>query len=154
MSENEGRRLIAWNDELVAAHKRLREMLNRLVEGELALGRHELRHDLLLHCHGFCAALESHHLGEDLDLFPELSRQNPELRATIEKLTEDHQLIQSLISDLERALISEVTVDELPLHLAGISAIMESHFLFEERQLKRSLVELKLVADPRSVLGQ
>lgn len=42
--------------------------------------------------------------------------------------------------------------EELEQHLAGVAAIMESHFRYEERQLLTVLDTLALDADPRSVL--
>ncbi len=42
---------------------------------------------------------------------------------------------------------------DLSLHLEGITAIMESHFRYEERQLLEVLKTLALDADSERVLG-
>jgi hypothetical protein len=42
---------------------------------------------------------------------------------------------------------------ELLRHLDGLSAIMESHFSYEERQLLYVLAALDLEADPHTLLG-
>lgn len=153
MSESEKHRLIAWNRELSAAHQRLRRAL-RLARDALDAGDvASPRSDLLLYCHGFCAALSGHHVGEDVALFPELSARHPELRATIAKLTEDHELIASLLAQFDRTLASPIAPADLVPHLDGLSAIMESHFQYEERQLLGVLATLDLDADPASVLG-
>ncbi|MDN5796053.1 MAG: hypothetical protein L0H79_09930 [Intrasporangium sp.] len=48
---------------------------------------------------------------------------------------------------------SSRTTQELDRHLAGIAAIMESHFRYEERQLFTVLETLALHANPHDVLG-
>jgi hemerythrin-like domain-containing protein len=146
-SEAEGSRLIAWNRELTAAHQRLRQALRLVRAGEAP------RADLILYCQGFCAALKGHHVSEDKALFPELSARHPELGPTIAKLVQDHQMIASLLAQLEQALMSAASPDELARHLDGFSAIMESHFSYEERQLGEILSALELAADPHTLLG-
>lgn len=153
MSEAEKNRLVAWNRELVAAHQRLRKAL-RLARGALDAGDvGSTGADLMLYCHGFCAALRGHHVGEDVALFPELSARHPGLRSTIAKLVQDHEMIASLLAQLDHALTSSASPDELSLHLDGLTAIMESHFNYEERQLLDTLSTLDLVADPHALLG-
>ncbi|WP_106399460.1 hemerythrin domain-containing protein [Actinocorallia populi] len=155
MSEGEKNRLIAWNREMTAAHERLRRAL-RLVRDSLAGDGEDpasARADLLLYCKGFCAALSRHHVSEDVALFPELSARHPELRPTIGKLEQDHGMIASLLGRLERVLASDAPVSEVALHLDGISAIMESHFRYEERQLLGILSALESDADPHDYFG-
>jgi hemerythrin-like domain-containing protein len=153
VSEGEKNRLVAWNRELSAAHDRLRQALcftrDALDAGDVP----SVRADLLLYCHGFCSALSGHHVSEDIALFPELSARYPALRPTIAKLTEDHELIAMLLTQFDRALASAAAPSELSLHLEGLSAIMESHFQYEERQLLDTLATLDLDADPNVFLG-
>jgi hemerythrin-like domain-containing protein len=153
MSDGEENRLIAWNRELEAAHQRLREALQRakhaLDVGDVV----SVRGSLVLYCQGFCAALKEHHVGEGVALFPELSARHPTLKATIAKLEQDHTMIASLLTQFDHALTSSAPPDELSLHLNGLSAIMESHFRYEERQLLDVLSALDLVADPRALLS-
>ncbi len=153
MREDEKNRLIAWNRELTAAHQRLRQAL-RVTRDALGAGRAEpAAADLLLYCHGFCAALSGHHRSEDAALFPELSARHPALRPTIAKLAADHEMIAALLAQLGDALRAAATLDELARHLDGLSAIMESHFRYEERQLLDALAALDLEADPHALLG-
>jgi len=86
-------------------------------------------------------------------LFPELSARHPGLRSTIAKLMQDHEMMASLLAQLEHVLTSSASPAELSVHLDGLSAIMESHFNYEERQLLEILSALDLVADPHAVLG-
>jgi hemerythrin-like domain-containing protein len=153
VSEGEKNRLIAWNRELTAAHERLRQAL-RVTRDALDRGDAEsVGADLLLYCHGFCAALNGHHVSEDEALFPELSTRQPKLRSTIAKLAQDHVMIASLLTQFSHALAASATPDELVRHLDGLSAIMESHFNYEERQLLDTLSTLDVAADPHAFLG-
>lgn len=152
MSEGDKTRLIAWNRELRAAHERLRAAL-RIAAGSPGADSGAKSRDLLLYCHGFCAALGGHHAGEDGVLFPELSARHPELRPVIERLGQDHQMIAALLGELDEALGSRAPAAELAARLRGLSAIMESHFRYEERKLLGILAQLELDADPRAVLG-
>lgn len=153
MSEGEKNRLIAWNRELSAAHERLRRALrlarDAVVVGDVAA----VRADLMLYCTGFCAALSGHHVSEDVALFPELSARYPALRATIAKLSQDHELIAALLAQFDQAMKSSAAPSELSLHLEGLSAIMESHFQYEERELLDILSTFDLDADPHALLG-
>ena len=153
MSSQEASRLIAWNDELTAAHGKLRKALRVAQEaldgGEMA----SARADLLLYCHGFCVALGAHHVGEDTNLFPELVAQHPELERTITALQQDHAMIGTLLAQFERAIASSESSEALALHLEGFAAIMESHFRYEERQLLDVLATLELDAEPTTVFG-
>ena len=153
MSEDEKNRLIAWNRELTGAHQRLRQVL-RVTRDSLGAGDGEpAGADLMLYCHGFCAALSGHHVSEDAALFPELSARHPRLRSTIAKLVQDHEMIAALITQFNSALTASAPPGELVRHLDGLSAIMESHFNYEERQLLDTLSTLDLEADPHALLG-
>jgi hemerythrin len=71
----------------------------------------------------------------------------------IAKLREDHQMIAALLRGFEAAVSSAAGADQLARHLQGLSAIMESHFSYEERQLSDVLVALDRTADPHDLLG-
>lgn len=154
MSAGEKTRLVAWSQELRHVHDRLREAL-AVTRQALAAGEPAQRatRDLLLFCHGFCAALTAHHEGEDRDLFPAIAEQHPELRDTLYRLKQDHSMIGHLLAGLQSAVDRAAAPEELNRHLEGVAAIMESHFRYEERQLLRVLETLTLDADPDAVLG-
>lgn len=154
MTEGEKTRLIAWSHELRAVHDRLRDALQvtrTALEDGADAG--QASRELLLYCHGFCSALAGHHEGEDRELFPVIAAAHPELRETMDKLTQDHSMIAHLLSGLQAAIDRSASPAELDRHLEGIAAIMESHFRFEERSLLTILEHLDLAADPRDVLG-
>ena len=150
MGEGEKTRLVAWNNELRAVHERLREAL---LATQAAAAEGAATRDLLLFCHGFCAALTGHHEGEDRELFTALTQQYPELRETVHYLKQDHSMIAHLIGGLQAAVDRSASPAELERHLEGIAAIMESHFRYEERALLTILETLALDVDPHRALG-
>lgn len=135
-------------------HKRLREAL-RITRNALASSEspESATRDLLLFCHGFCAALTGHHESEDRSLFPALAAAHPELRETLRLLEQDHLKIAHLIAGLQSAVERAASTVELDRHLDGIAAIMESHFRYEERQLLTALDSFPFDADPHDALG-
>jgi hypothetical protein len=62
-------------------------------------------------------------------------------------------MIASLLTQFSHALAASATPDELVRHLDGLSAIMESHFNYEERQLLDTLSTLDVAADPHAFFG-
>jgi hemerythrin-like domain-containing protein len=154
VTERETTRLIAWSRELRQVHVRLREALD-LTRRAVAEGRsaEAATRDLLLYCHGFCAALDGHHRGEDHTLFPAIKAAHPELEPVLRHLTQDHSMITHLLGGLRAAVDRAAQVAELDRHLEGVAAIMESHFRYEERQLLSVLETLSLDAPPEEVLG-
>ncbi|MFV2100469.1 hemerythrin domain-containing protein [Micromonospora sp. LOL_024] len=154
MTEGQKTRLVAWSREVRSVHDRLRKALH-LTRGALASGEaaEPASRDLLLFCHGFCAALTGHHEGEDRELFPAIAAAHPELRDTLRYLQQDHSMIAHLLAGLQAAVDRAASPAELDRHIEGIAAIMESHFRYEERQLLAVLDTLALDADPHHVLG-
>ncbi|MEU0961879.1 hemerythrin domain-containing protein [Micromonospora aurantiaca] len=154
MAEGEQTRLVAWSREMRAVHERLREALavtrRALADGEPA---RPATRELLLFCHGFCAALTAHHEGEDHSLFPAIAARHPELRGTLDRLRQDHSMIGYLLTGLSAAVARDAPPGEVARHLEGVAAIMESHFRYEERQLLTVLETLSLDADPGDVFG-
>lgn len=154
MTEGEKNRVVAWSREIREVHDRLRAALAVTREAVDGGGPTEkAMADLLLFCHGFCAALTGHHAGEDRVLFPALRAAHPELADTLYYLEQDHSMIAHLIGGLEKAVAASASPSELDRHLEGIAAIMESHFRYEERQLLAVLETLELEAGVGEVFG-
>jgi hemerythrin-like domain-containing protein len=147
-------RLVAWRRELLQVHERLRlALLAALEAARDGADAADASRDLLLYCHGFCLALDSHHRGEDALLFPALVEQYPEAARVVSMLRQDHDMIASLLTGLDRAVRSGDSSRLLAGHLEGLAAIMESHFRFEERELEPLLDRLELDAEPAAVFG-
>lgn len=86
-------------------------------------------------------------------LFPALAAARPELAEVLRRLRQDHSMISHLIHGFAAVVESSPEPGELARHLDGIEAIMESHFGYEERQLRPALARLDLAADVRTVFG-
>ena len=155
MTERDTSRLIAWNNELRGVHNRLREALE-VARASLGTGGAvpTVSSDLFVYCRGFCVALGQHHRGEDRSLFPAIEAAHPELAPVLRNLEQDHSMIDSLTDELEAVVQRSASPAEVKRHLEGISAIMESHFAYEERQLLTVLETLALSAEPEAVLGR
>jgi len=95
--------------------------------------------DLLGHCLSFCRAVQAHHTGEDTGLFPALQAAAPELTPVIVKLAEDHTLVAGILQQVRELLAKPAGPDKLRRELDGLTAILESHFAFEERRLAAAL---------------
>ncbi|MCJ1703470.1 hemerythrin domain-containing protein [Rathayibacter sp. VKM Ac-2926] len=154
MTDRETTRLVAWSKELRDVHRRLREALH-LAQAAVRIGEssRDATGDLLLYCHGFCAALDGHHRGEDRALFPAIEAAHPELAPVLRALEQDHSMIAHLLSELRNAVDHSASPAELAMHLDGVAAVMETHFAYEERQLLTVLKSLELNAPVGDVLG-
>lgn len=137
-------RAVAFSVQLAQAHQELRRRVSRL---QATLGRHEPDSEVLAtHCLAFCAALTSHHQGEDAGMFTEIAKARPDLAGKIDKLVEDHEMIGTILERVaalaERARGARgAALSSLKGELDGLAAIMESHFRFEERALSAALDE-------------
>jgi iron-sulfur cluster repair protein YtfE (RIC family) len=127
-------RVTALSEQLVQVHQALRGRLASLRADATAVPD-----DLLSHCLSFCAALHTHHTGEDHQLFPALQAAHPELAPVIGKLAEDHVLVAGILGQLRDLLAAPPDPATLHRELDGLTAILESHFSFEERRIAAAL---------------
>jgi len=148
-TSSEYARFLAYGHQLTEIHIGLRDMLADLREGivpEAEFGTH---------CLAFCAAVTRHHTGEDTEVFPLLAARHPELRAFLAELERDHQVIASLLTALrdaagrlgaarrdaterpgaERPGAERPGPEDLRQELDGLAAVLETHFLGEEKRL-------------------
>lgn len=137
----------ALGRELIDTHHWLRSELRR-VAGALDEYRGDERIGLLrnlrAHCLAFCQALTDHHTSEDETAFPVLAQRFPDLAPALTELTADHHLVADILTRIATAL-AEVSVENLAAvrgEIAGLSAILESHFQWEERRITAALDEL------------
>ncbi|MFI8534867.1 hemerythrin domain-containing protein [Streptomyces aquilus] len=142
MASRDGDRAVALSQQLAQAHQELRRQISEI---RTSIGQGRLSDDVLLtHCLAFCAALTSHHQGEDDGMFSELLRQRPDLAPTVAKLVEDHGLISSILSRVREladraAELRGPALEPIGRELDGLAAIMESHFRYEERTISEAL---------------
>lgn len=136
-------RLAAFGNQLIEVHIWLREELAALresVDAHLAGGARP--RELRAHCLAFCSALDRHHTGEDGGAFPAVAERFPELRPVLEELRRDHRLIEESLRRLE-VLVGGLGRDADPAgvrrELDGIAALMETHFVYEEKRIVSAL---------------
>ncbi|MFD1540893.1 hemerythrin domain-containing protein [Nonomuraea guangzhouensis] len=152
MTSNE--RLAAFGNQLIEVHLWLREELAELREDIDAYfaGGPRLR-ELRAHCLTFCSALTRHHTGEDDLAFPEVAEQFPELRPVLEELRRDHQLVEDSLRRLE-ALVAGLDGETNPVdvrrEMDSLAALMETHFVYEEKRIVSALNELNVPGWDRS----
>ncbi|XVU23245.1 hemerythrin domain-containing protein [Actinoplanes sp. CA-054009] len=115
--------LRAYGNRLIACHHHLLDMLDEIRDGA-DKGP------------AFCAALTRHHTGEDATVFPFLAGRHPELREFLDGLARDHEIIAGMLKD-------DMTREELD----GLTAVLETHFIGEEKRLVALLNALD--PDPR-----
>ncbi|WP_199836262.1 hemerythrin domain-containing protein [Streptomyces sp. NRRL F-4489] len=141
-------RLAAFGNQLIQVHLWLREELATLREGIDAYltGGARLR-ELRTHCLTFCSALNRHHSGEDNAAFPAVAEQFPELRPVLVELRRDHELVEESLQRLN-ALIRELDRESDPTavrrEVDSLTALMETHFLYEEKRIVAALNALNV----------
>ncbi|OXM42917.1 hemerythrin domain-containing protein [Amycolatopsis alba] len=145
-------RLTAFGNQLIQVHQWLRKELARLHDdlGSVAAGRAERLRDLRAHCLTFCSALTRHHTGEDGGAFLVLAEKFPELRPVLEELAHDHDIVTGILERLEQ-LVAEVGPESsqaeilyVQRELDGLTAIMETHFRYEEKRIVEALNSLDM----------
>jgi hemerythrin-like domain-containing protein len=143
-------RLTAFGNQLMEVHVWLRDQLQDLrddVDAYFA-GDGLLPRDLRAHCLSFCSALTRHHTGEDRVAFPEIAEEFPELRPVISQLKTDHNRIDWILGALDKLLTGlpdepdQASKARVVAELDGLSAIMETHFTYEEKKLLTVLNDL------------
>lgn len=128
-------RFLAYGNQLIEIHVDLRDMLADLREGVVP------ERDLGAHCLAFCTAVTRHHTGEDTNVFPVLAQLHPELSAFLAELARDHDVIAGLltgVSAVAEKLHGEVDPERvawLQTQLDGLAAVLETHFIGEEKRL-------------------
>lgn len=137
-------RVVAAGGRLVEVHDGLRNSLQDL-RAAVAAGEPTGRpRQLLEHCAAFCTAVTRHHTAEDGTAFPALAREFPELAPVLAELSRDHGLIADILRRLTAATTSADTADPVRTlaELDGLTAILDSHFRWEEKRLVRALDEV------------
>lgn len=143
-------RVAALSEQLIQVHQALREQLAAL-RREAARGAvpgaadAAAGPDLLSHCLGFCAAVRDHHDAEDSLALPALRAAAPELAPVLDKILADHSLVAGILGQIRELLTPGQTPGQpgsLVRELDGLTAILESHFRYEERRIARALDQL------------
>ncbi|MCX4388635.1 hemerythrin domain-containing protein [Micromonospora peucetia] len=130
-------RLRAFGNQLIEVHLWLREELTRLRDG---VDDPDVRpRELRAHCLAFCAALTRHHTGEDAGAFRVLADQVPELAPVLRELAADHHLVAETLRRVEQLVGGTAPPDEVRTELDTLAALLETHFVYEEKKLVGAL---------------
>ncbi|HEX6345620.1 hemerythrin domain-containing protein [Umezawaea sp.] len=144
-----GHHLIAVHDHYRAELAKVREILRRVRDGGTGIGqaRGELNGlalrtvDWRLHgaCQAQCASLTQHHGMETEQVFPHLRRSQRDLAEVLDRLTEEHHAIHTVLEGVDGALIrlADDPTDFGPITEAVdlLTDTVLSHFAYEEREL-------------------
>ncbi|MEU3018841.1 nitroreductase/quinone reductase family protein [Nocardiopsis sp. NPDC007018] len=133
-------------DKLVQVHTWLRgQLANVRVEAERYLAGRDasatdsgvgLNLQIRQHCLAFCESLHFHHTGEDT-MFPGLAEGFPHLREPIERLVEEHRVVDRVRGELEALLADVATADRARFmaELDRLTEELQAHLDFEEDTL-------------------
>lgn len=140
-------------DKLFQIHAWLRGQLTRVRrEAELYLAERPdtgtapppgLSLQIRQHCVAFCESLHFHHTSEDA-VFPQLAEGFPHLREPIDRLIEEHRVVDRLRGELE-ALLADLRTADPVRFLADLDRLAEelrAHLAFEEESLVPALSEI------------
>ena len=116
-------RAVALSKQLIQVHQSLRERIasarQQVTAGaDRPAAGAAVPEDLLSHCLGFCAAIHTHHTGED------------------------HRLVAGILQRIRELLAPDwnpAAPGPLVRELDGLTAILESHFSYEERRIASAL---------------
>jgi Hemerythrin HHE cation binding domain len=148
-------RLTALGNQLIEVHvwlrgelARLREDVDSWLDGAAGLPREP--GELRAHCLTFCSAVSRHHGGEDGVAFPVLAEEFPELLPVIEELRRDHDMVAGILRGLDELLggldagsgRDPREARRVRAELDGLAALLESHFVYEERRIVPALDSL------------
>lgn len=132
---------IAAGDHLLAVHGELRAELEALkqeafgaVKGKWeALTGEDVGRRLRAHCFAVCDALGEHHAKED-EVFPHVQKRYPGLAPVLDRLRREHVTVARLKDDI-RTLVDEADPERFHAELERMTAELEAHFAYEEREL-------------------
>jgi len=135
---------MAVGDHLLAVHGELRDELEALKQEALravkcealtgeALTGEDVGRRLRAHCFAVCDALGEHHAKED-GVFPHVQKRYPGLAPVLDRLRREHVEVARLKDDI-RALVDEADPETFHAELERMTAELEAHFVYEEREL-------------------
>ena len=146
--------LVDVHDHLRAELTQLRDVVDQVVQGHLAVGAarsavnamtmRQNNWTLGAYCESYCRVVTGHHTLEDTGIFPHLRRSDPDAVAVIDRLEEEHEVISDVLDDVDRALVALVAgegggLDRLRGVVDLLTDTLLSHLAYEERELLHPL---------------
>jgi hypothetical protein len=148
---------------LLAVHEHLRQELDQLREimGQVAAGRTSAAaarshlHQMTMRqnywtfgafCAANCPVVTVHHAIEDAHLFRDLRRADPSLDPVLARLSEEHEAIATLITEVDAALVAMVEddtrLDDATAAIDRLAAALLPHLQVEEDHLLAPITNL------------
>ncbi|MCC5978455.1 MAG: hemerythrin domain-containing protein [Salinarimonas sp.] len=96
-------------------------------------------------CGQECQMLTLHHTIEDQEIFPRLRNQSTGLKAVIDRLSQEHEIVHTLLERLEQAALvmvrtpSAQALADLRTVFEALHRVVASHFGYEEEELAEAL---------------
>ncbi|MEV0124883.1 nitroreductase/quinone reductase family protein [Streptomyces sp. NPDC050703] len=108
------------------------------------------------HCLAFCDALAFHHTSEDTHLFPVMAGHHPELRATFDRLADEHREVARIQGELAALLagVGDSDPEAFRTELERMSDELTRHLDFEEESLLPVLAHLPWPPGPPAPAGE
>lgn len=88
-------------------------------------------------------ALHGHHMMEDANIFPDIRSKHPDLAAAIDKLTEQHHMIDPLLEKGDAAFADLTHPENAEAVLNELKTLLDQHLAFEEAEITPSLRDAK-----------
>jgi hypothetical protein len=147
--------LVAIHDHLRGELDRLRDLVGQVRSGLMTVGEartsvnamtvRQNNWTLDAYCQSYCGFVNGHHGLEDAGVFPHLRRSEAAVGPVLDRLQAEHEVIQAVLDDVDRALVGLVRVGDaasLDAVEEAIDALAErllSHLSYEERELRGPL---------------
>jgi hemerythrin-like domain-containing protein len=160
MGKAVGQHLAQVHDHLRSELSQVRELLRRVKQGSLDVGRAReaisemtmRQHNWTLgaYCASYCAIVAGHHGLEDQAIFPHLRGADPGLTPVIDRLEAEHVVIHEVMQDVDRALVNLVRspgdFSEIDEAVDLLAKTLLSHLEYEERQITEPLTRFGFFA--------
>jgi hypothetical protein len=100
-------------------------------------------------CAGYCRILSIHHAIEDERMFTDLRRADGDLGPVLDRLSEEHEVIAALLTDLDDALVALVAdpaaLPRVRQAVDQLAEVLLSHLAYEEDELVEPIERLGLL---------
>lgn len=88
-------------------------------------------------------ALHGHHTMEDANIFPDIRSKRPDLGAALDRLTEQHHLIDPVLEGGDRAFADLTHPEKAEALLKELETLIHEHLEFEEAEITPALRDSK-----------
>jgi alkanesulfonate monooxygenase SsuD/methylene tetrahydromethanopterin reductase-like flavin-dependent oxidoreductase (luciferase family) len=151
-----GQHLIDVHDHLRAELEQIHDLVEQVAAGSMGVGQarshintmtmRQNNWTLGTYCESYCRLVTTHHSLEDASLFPHLRRADPALVPVVDRLEEEHHVIQDVLERVDKALVALVDgsgdIDGLRAAVDLLDDTLLSHLSYEERELVEPLARL------------